>query len=73
MVKSKLIENDTLDFPKLMINRHEGVIVLMYSETAGTVVGNNGHCRSEIGFYSGSWISDHLNDYNGIVELSNEK
>lgn len=73
MIKSILIENNTLDFPKLMIHKHEGTIVLMYSKTAGTVVGNRGDCFSEIGFYSGSWIPHNFDDYNGTVELSNEK
>nr|QMP83134.1 MAG: hypothetical protein [Caudoviricetes sp.] len=56
-----------------MISKAEGTIVLMYSETAGTVVGNAGVCQSEIGFYSGCWIKDELIDFEGTVELSNEK
>lgn len=73
MIKSRVIEKDKLKFPKLMISKAEGTIVLMYSGTAGTVVGNAGVCQSEIGYYSGCWIKDELIDFEGTVELSNEK
>lgn len=71
MVKSKLIKNNNLDFPKLMID-DEGTVVLMISKTAGTVVGNRGEYHSEIGFYSGLWSEDYMEDYYGTIELSNE-
>lgn len=73
MIKSRVIEKDKLKFPKLMIGKAEGTIVLMYSGTAGTVVGNTGVCQSEIGFYSGCWTKDDFIDFEGTVELSNEK
>ena len=73
MIKSKVVEKDKLEFPKLMVTKVEGTIVLMFSEHAGTVVGNTGVCQSEIGYYSGCWIKDELIDFEGTVELSNEK
>jgi hypothetical protein len=73
MIKSKVVEKDKLEFPKLMVTKVEGTIVLMFSEHAGTVVGNTGDCQSEIGFYSGCWNSKGLDDFDGTIELSNEK
>ena len=73
MIKSRVTEKDKLKFPKLMISKAEGTIVLMYSETAGTVIGNTGQCESEIGYYSGCWVKHELIDFEGTVELSNEK
>ena len=73
MIKSKVVEKDKLKYPKLMVSKLEGTVVLMYSKTSGIVVGNTGDCQSEIGYYSEFWDTNCFEDFDGTVELSNEK
>ena len=57
-----------LDFPKLMISKTSGDIVLFTGEGVGTVVNE---CAGAIGAYSATWNFSNFEDYTGKITLEN--
>ena len=61
-----------LPFPKLMESKDLGLIALFSSEGFGTVVFSNGEYRGYyIGYHSGTWAMEDLQDCRKSVKLEN--
>jgi len=64
------------EFPKLMINKNNGAILLATDEDAnylkGIIVDSNGS-PNIAGKWSDGWIKGYFSDYPGQVILSNHK
>jgi hypothetical protein len=78
-MKSTISENPNADakpYPKLMHyvdNRdRNGMVLLMVSETDGTVVYASEGVSYVLGYYASSWDPAGLVDFTGTVTLSND-
>ena len=63
-------ESKEKEFPKLMINDKNDLIIFMTSRGVGFVVQPNKH--DPIGNYSDSWAMHQFKDFNGTVTLQND-
>ncbi len=61
---------DEKPFPKLMISRLDGIIVLMEKDYTGMVVGNPNSIHP-LGHFD-EWSDTGFTDYTGTVKLSND-
>lgn len=70
MIKVEVNESGkpAVDYPKLMIAKVDGEIVLFESKDNGTVVNA---ARNRAGYRSDDWDMDYFTDYDGTVTLSN--
>jgi hypothetical protein len=60
------------EFPKIMINKISGTIVLFETEERGvTLYGDP--CSECLGDYSNRWNMEHFIDYHGTITLKNLK
>lgn len=64
-------KKSTSEYPKLMINEYEEIIVLMINDEIGTVIHSNDDSW-KIGDYEESWEMDGFKDFYGTIELSND-
>ncbi len=60
----------SLPYPKLMTDGR-GLIVLMSEHECGTVVAANEY--HEVGYYTASWAISCFHDFDGTIELQNER
>ncbi len=68
-VEVKELEQKSLSYPKLMVHKSYGYIVLFNADHHGTLI--SCEFESEIGTYSGPFDMDNFNDFHGEVTLSN--
>lgn len=59
-------------FPKLMIDPVDGLVTLLKSAEEGVVVAEGNNAVYYIGYYSKTWNTSHLEDFEGEVTLSND-
>lgn len=63
--------NQGFDYPKLMTGRSTGSVVLMQQPSVGMVVVASDSFSE--GHYSDSWNMANMEDYDGVVTLSNKR
>lgn len=64
-------EQSVKPFPKLMIMESNGLKVLFFNPSEGTVI-YNGITAYIIGYYSNNWDMDLFTDYNEPITLQND-
>jgi len=70
-MKSIVKETEKSEYPKLMISKTNGQIVLFEEREKGTVV-YAGTSNNDLGWTSDVWIMDCFEDFYGEVTLSND-
>lgn len=61
--------NPKIGFPKLMISRNEGMIVLFSSEKQGVALDVGGSTYYKKGHFASDWIIDSFEDFHGTITL----
>ena len=72
MIYSKITgsEEGVVDYPKLMVMKEGGYLILMTGEDTGTALRATN--PGLVGEFSDCWDADRLEDYKGEITLSNE-
>ena len=72
MIYSKSTGNEgvVVDYPKLMVMKEEGYLILMTGEYTGTAL--KAPKPDLVGEFSDCWDKDELEDYKGEITLSSE-
>ena len=73
MVRSKKSNRElkSINFPRLMINKSSGKIVLMDDYGSGMVM-LQGSSADPVGFYSNEWVMGIYENFDGEVTLNND-
>lgn len=57
-------------YPKLMIGKKEGTIVLFTTPTKGTVIQTGNRWHYPLGYHDTKWAPEEFEDYCGIITIN---
>jgi hypothetical protein len=71
MVNSIIIKEEVKDFPKLMINEDD-MILLFHCQGKGIVISTGESINFKVGQYYNGWNCEEFTDYNKEIKLQNK-